>query len=65
MMREEPAWAVIGRWNDRRGEPFLYYGTYPTRKDAIESHTRQLGKAWVECRNRADRTRKVWVNWEK
>jgi len=50
----ENTWAITGRLG-------LYYGTYPTRKEAIEDHTKSLGRTWHKCKLHGDRAIKVKV----
>ncbi len=48
------AWAISGVHG-------LYYGTYPTRREAIDTHCAVLGKSWAYCRAKGDRAVRVTV----
>ena len=54
------AWAIMGQFSNDE-ELFLYYGTWATRKDAIEAHTENLGRIWEYCKAKWDRAIKVLV----
>ena len=51
------AWAIKGRFEG--GREFLYYGTSPTRIQAIAEHTTMKGLTWAQCRKHGDRCVKV------
>lgn len=36
------------------GYPFIYYGAWATRSEAIRAHTKALGKTWKSCRADGD-----------
>lgn len=55
-------WAIAGVWDD--GKPFLYTGTWLTRKDAIAAHVAAKGRTWKQCRKDDDRAVKVTLTWK-
>lgn len=46
-------------WAIRSKNFGLYYGTFPTRKEAIAHHIRWRGKNWDVCRKYGDTAVKV------
>ena len=54
-------WAILGG-RHRVGGEFLYYGTWRTRKDAIEAHKSAFGERWDVCSSKGDRAVRVWVS---
>ena len=52
--RSAVRWAIVGVHG-------LYEGQWQRRRDAIQTHTRDLGKTWDECRNKGDRAIKVTI----
>ena len=54
--RSAVRWAIVGVHG-------LYAGQWPRRRDAIQTHPRDLGKTWDECRNKGDSAIKVTITW--
>lgn len=46
----------------RCGWEGFYYGTFPTRKDAIEDHIKHIGGTWKQHYRRGDRAVKVIIS---
>lgn len=46
-IRQAVMWAIYGHNS-------FYYGTWPTRKCAIDDFTSQLGRSWKWCRANGD-----------
>lgn len=51
-MKKLKAWAITGADG-------IYYGTWMTRRDAIDNHCR--GRSWKSCRSEGDRAIRVVV----
>lgn len=51
---EEFGWAIQGEFG-------LYTGWWLTRKEAIQTHTGDVGKSWKECRKKGDRVVKILI----
>jgi hypothetical protein len=57
MTLSEKAWAI----KHTRGWEGFYYGTYCTRREAIEDHIRQIGGTWKRAYRFGDRAVKVLI----
>lgn len=53
----EYMWAIM----HTRGWTAFYYGTYPSRKDAIEDHIKQCGGTWKHYYRKGDRAVRVAI----
>lgn len=51
---EEYGWAILGEYG-------LYIGWWMTRKEAIESHTKELGRDWEYCKCKGDKAVKIRI----
>lgn len=63
MKKTETLWAIMGRWSNSR-DPFLFRGTFRTRRDAIADHCHQLGRTWKQRRRAGDRAVRVTISYE-
>lgn len=58
MKKEQKGWAVVGVYG-------LYIGWNFTRREAIEHHTKLLGKSWEYCKKKGDKCIKVVIHYEE